>query len=284
MHSWSEIEMDLPSSLAETVGSFLFDIGCCGTETAEDGSRTTLRAYFDRPPDIGAILRLTFSLAESSGDASFVIRRTSIDDQDWKENWKADFHPIEIGTRFFVHPPWIAPAPPFEHSIEIDPGMAFGTGQHATTRGCLSMIDRHLPSPPWKLAIDLGTGSGILAIALAKAGVNTWALDNDPLACEVAATNAERNGAAIRLGTVLEDVPAKADVIIANLFADLLVKLAEPMTARLSSGGKIACSGFLTADEPRVAASFEAQGLHIADRIEEEGWVTLWLEAAGEGT
>ncbi|HYD50611.1 MAG TPA: 50S ribosomal protein L11 methyltransferase, partial [Terriglobales bacterium] len=251
MTAWTSLELDVPAACAEVLSSALFDHGTAGIEVAEVGERIRLTAYFSASPDLAHVLRLCFALAREQGD-SLVISRSEISDENWSENWKAHFDPIRVADTFFIHPPWIAPEADGAIAIVIEPKMAFGTGQHATTRGCLTMIARHVPSQQLEVAIDLGTGSGVLGIALAKVGAaRVIAVDNDPIALACARDNAAANGVALELADELDNLPTLAGAIVANLYADLLIELGATMRRSLLEDGLLVCSGFLIADEAR---------------------------------
>ena len=164
--------------------------------------------------------------------------------------------------------------------LELDPGMAFGTGHHASTRGCLELLERacnETERMPASL-LDIGTGSGILAVAAAKLGVGEIeAIDNDPVACAVARENAQINrvDSVLRFGASLDEVTGTFDLIVANLFAVTLIDLASQMVARLGDDALLIGAGLLLAEAPAVRAAWGRLGLVPHDEYEEDGWVTL---------
>lgn len=278
MKTWGSVTLTIAEADADLVASSLFDLGTTGVEQLDaPPGAARLRAYFDGdvPSD------LVDSLRRSHGEA--VIRAIEIGsqaDEDWAENWKLHFEAQRVGRRLLLCPPWDATTNPERIRIVIEPGMAFGTGQHATTRGCLELLEEWLMDRRVERAADIGTGSGVLAIALAKLGVpRIVAVDNDEDALRIAAENAVINevDTAIRFSTTIDPVPADCDLIVANLFADLLVELAPAFDERMRRDGTIVLSGILSPDAERVLDSFANRGWSIDRRRDEEPWVALRL-------
>lgn len=283
MQHWFELSVDVSPEDAELVGSFLFDEGCLGLEDESREGVTRLKAYFDREPPATA-LRAFLAELPASG-ASSIPRSTPtvrpIDDQDWANSWRDHFAPLAIGDRFFVCPPWVQERPADRHVIEIDPGMAFGTGHHATTRMCLELCDAALAQRPARAAVDLGSGSGILAIGLALLEVpRVLAVEIDPIAREASVANAQCNGVAAAIETLndLSEVAEPVDLIVANLFTNLLVELAPRIVSGLLPGGRFICSGFIESDADRVERALTGAGLRLRDRRGHEEWVAMLLD------
>jgi ribosomal protein L11 methyltransferase len=207
-------------------------------------------------------------------------------DTDWVSANLRAFPPISVG-RFFVHGShFTGRPPPGRIALLIDAGTAFGSGEHATTCGCLRAIDRLLRRRRFRAPLDLGCGSGILAIAIAKAGsAKVRAADIDPVSVEVARRNAKRNGAAARATTHLSDgyrCRALAhhrpyDLIVANILARPLAAMAVDLGRHLASGGIAVLSGLLTRQERSVLAPHRMQGLSLLGRFTLNGWSTLVL-------
>lgn len=205
----------------------------------------------------------------------------SIDEDDWAESRLFDFEPLTIGTRLFVCPPWVDERPPDRIAIVITPGMAFGTGQHATTRMCLELAESVALARPLRSAVDLGCGSGVLAIALAMLGVpRVLAVDIDPLALEATNFNAGENGvsAAISTATALLQMDGSTDLVVANVFVNLLAELAPAIAARLIPGGTLVCSGIVASDAARAEQICGDAGLRLRERRDEKPWVGLVFE------
>lgn len=209
----------------------------------------------------------------------------------WLEAARLRTAPLRIG-RFFVHPDPCDPVPPGTVPILLEAGLAFGSGEHATTRGCLEAIDRLARTHRYARVLDLGCGSGILAIAAAKARrCRAWAADNDPIAVRVARENVRRNGVADRVRVLLSEGldrtalrrAAPFDLVLANILADPLIALAPRIARALAPGGRLVLSGFLDRQAEAVAAAYRAQHLRPVERIDHAPWVTLVLAAGRLG-
>lgn len=283
MTAWYELAIEVPTEFSDAVASFLFDRGSTGLETVDQPPTTLLKAYFRNVPPIESLQRLCLDLRSTiSADWDPVIRSRAIVEENWAENWKEHFRPMHIGDRLYVCPPWNSACPPGRLRLLIHPGMAFGTGQHPTTKGCLELIEATTASMPVAHALDIGTGSGILAIALSKLGArHVWAIDNDRVACRVARENIAANGClqVVEVTSRWEDVVGTFDLIAANLFTNLLVDLAPRVNTYLREGGAFVCSGFLIDDEAAITTCYRDLG--IRHRRVEDGWVTLTMQRTG---
>ena len=175
------------------------------------------------------------------------VRTEGFEEENWAESWKKSFHPIRLGAHFVVKPGWCdVETAPEDRIIQIDPGMAFGTGTHETTAMCAALVEKYVR--PGMRVIDIGTGSGILAIAAAHMGAGrVLATDLDAVAVRTAAENVEINGFSgvieTRCGNLLDVVDEPGDVVIANIIADVIISLAKPVRARVADGGVFICSG-----------------------------------------
>jgi ribosomal protein L11 methyltransferase len=199
-----------------------------------------------------------------------------VEDGDWLEAWKATITPIRIG-RFLVRPTWSDAASDGAIVIALDPGMAFGTGLHPTTQQCLEAVS-YLDLDGLRV-LDVGTGSGILAIGAAKRGAREIVgVDTDELAVEAARENAERNGVTldVRAGSAA-DVDGSFDVVLANLVGPVLVRIAPDLAARVKPSGSLVAAGITTTAEPDVVRALVAAGLGVVDRDERDDWVRLVL-------
>lgn len=231
------------------------------------------------------------------------LRTRALQEEDWANAWKQHYTVLRVGERIVIVPSWLEHHPaPDDVVLRLDPGMAFGTGLHPTTQLCLRLLERYVR--PGQHVLDLGTGSGILAIAAARLGADAvLALDNDPVAVAVAAENVARNGvgervtvaegslgAGTRLGHWLSgdfgppEAPAPSaaapgpgpfDLIVANLIARALALLAADLAAALAPGAALISSGILDAREAEVRAAFDAAGLRLVERHAEGEWVAL---------
>ncbi len=198
------------------------------------------------------------------------LETSEVADEDWANAWKEHYHPVRIGRRFLVRPLWIdVPRDSDRITLDLDPGMAFGTGLHPTTQLCLEALeDLDLAG---KRVLDLGTGSGILAIAAMKLGAaECLALDVDSVAVEAARGNLAVNGLAdgvtIGQGTLPLPSPRRFDVVLANIIARVIVDLAADLAASLEPGGVLVASGIIDEREEEVASALEAVGLSVETR------------------
>jgi ribosomal protein L11 methyltransferase len=208
------------------------------------------------------------------------LRVRPVADEDWAEAWKASYAPQRIG-RVVVVPSWASePLGPHEVAVELDPGMAFGTGMHPTTRGCLALLQAIAPMPA--RVLDVGCGSGILAIAALRLGAQRAdGLDTDPLAVAATLANARRNGLAERVTATLGSVPEQAStrypLILANLVAAVLVDLAPQLAAHLAEDGTLLASGIIAPKAAAVEAAMQRAGLRVEERLDDGEWVSLRL-------
>lgn len=210
------------------------------------------------------------------------LRTRLVDEADWAEAWKSHFPVLRIGRRLVIRPSWRRHRrAPDDVVLALDPGMAFGTGLHPTTRLCLAAIESLADRGVLARArvLDVGCGSGILAIAALKLGAAlATGLDTDPIAIESTARNARMNGLARRVrvrGGSLPSGEAPFEVVLANLIAGVLVQLAGALHDELVPGGTLLASGIFVDREPDARAAFEAAGLPVRGRWAEGDWVAL---------
>jgi len=203
-----------------------------------------------------------------------------IDEEDWAESWKAYFWPKKIGERVVIKPTWRKYIADSEDIIvEIDPGMAFGTGTHPTTAMCITMIENHLKEGASFL--DMGTGSGILMVVAAKLGArNGLGIDKDEDATNVARENLLLNNIQtdhfrVKTGKLLDGVEEKFDLVVANISTDIVVILLEGVREVLANGGTFICSGMIEENHHQVMEKMDSVGLEILETRIKEGWVTI---------
>jgi ribosomal protein L11 methyltransferase len=235
--------------------------------------QTRVVALFAADADVPAAMRMAAALL--SLPALPTYKTETVADQDWVRAWMDRWQPMRFGANLWVVPSWLPPPEPDAANIILDPGMAFGTGTHATTAMCLEWLAAH---PPRGLeVIDYGCGSGILAIAALKLGAtHVLGTDTDPQALDVSRENAERNQVADRLTLCLpEAVPAQAsaDVLLANILAGPLVQLAPRLTALVRPGGRLILSGLLAHQAEEVEAAYAAH--FVLERRVQDGWAML---------
>ena len=210
---------------------------------------------------------------------SLVVEHTSVHEQDWAENWKKYYKPFRAGEHLVIKPSW----EPYEAKdgdlvLELDPGMAFGTGTHETKFMCMEQLERYVK--PGCRAIDVGCGSGILALAAAKLGArDVLAIDLDELAVKVAAENTVKNGLSdvvrVKHGDLLENSEEQADVIVANIIADVICFLCGPAKKHLLPGGVFICSGIIREREDDVQRALAQAGYTVCNRLAKGEWVCL---------
>ena len=201
-------------------------------------------------------------------------------ESDWANAWREHYHVVHLGERFVIKPSWREyEAQPGEIVIELDPGMAFGTGLHPTTQMCLAAIEKY--AQPDMYTLDLGTGSGILAIGAAKLGVKSLiAIDNDPVAVKAAIENVQMNHveAAIKcsVGSLTEAAAETYDLIVVNILARVIIAMCEDQLGRVArSGGLAIFAGLIDTQEYGVREALETQGLRVIDRLQDKDWVCL---------
>jgi ribosomal protein L11 methyltransferase len=197
-----------------------------------------------------------------------------VPDQDWVRLTQSQFEPIPVSERLWIVPSWHeVPAEPGRVIIELDPGLAFGTGSHPTTRLCLRWIEAQAPAG--LPLLDYGCGSGILAIAARKLGAGrTVGIDIDPQAVEAARANAERNGVEAEFGLPDAFADLQADVVVANILSNPLKLMAPMLSHRVRPGGRLALSGVLARQAEDVAAAY-APFIALSVWAEDDGWVCL---------
>jgi ribosomal protein L11 methyltransferase len=258
---------------------------------ADDGKTWAVEVYFAREPDEEAMRSLVEMALSSQGAAFGPIRFAALDQRDWVQNSLEGLAPVRAG-RFVVHGAHDrGKVRPHEIAIEIEAALAFGTGHHGTTRGCLLAIDGLLKRRRPAQVIDVGTGTGVLAIAMAKRLRRQVAAgDIDPVATETARSNARHNGA----GPWLRPVTARGvahpalsrarafDVTVANILARPLRLLAPALAHITAMRGVLILSGLLERDVPGVLTAYRAQGFTLVRRTLLDGWATLILRRGGQ--
>jgi ribosomal protein L11 methyltransferase len=210
------------------------------------------------------------------------LRTRVVHEADWADAWKAYFPVLRVGRRLVIRPTWRRHRrAPGDVVLALDPGMAFGTGLHPTTRLCLTGLEPMADNGRLEGArvLDVGCGSGILAIAALKLdAASALGVDTDPIAVEATLANARRNGVARRLRARVGSLPtgdAPVDVVLANLTAGVLVPLAPLLRDEVRPGGTILASGIFVDREAEVREAFEAVGLAVSTRTSEGDWIAL---------
>ncbi len=277
--NYHELKIKVPPPLREDLIRALYEKGCMGFIEEED----VLTAYFPDTFDIReatAELELLQRVFDHAGlKQRLLFSQAIIPGQDWNEAWKKGFTPLDIGDRFTILPPW-EKKPVNRISLIIDPGMAFGTGHHETTRSCLLLMERHSPTIAKERFLDLGTGTGLLAIAASHLGfLHIMAVDTDPLAIEAARTNIMLNRISdieLREGSI-EAAPGLFNCIAANIVSGVLIQFAPLIAGRLNSPGIAVFSGILAGQEDEVVAEATRCGLKLLETYPDGKWISLVL-------
>lgn len=303
MTRWKSFTVETRREAVDAISHFLLARGSLGTAYDEQhlGAAgdpadplpppprvTKVTAYFPWDTDLGALkqafLEFLPVLAESFGPGpEAFLSAAEITDSGWAEKWKEHFHARKVGRRIVITPSWEPFAPgDGEVVLTVDPGQAFGTGTHETTRMCLRFIEDlfDLPRPP-RTVLDVGTGTGILGIAAARLGAESvLGIDTDPVAVEVAGKNAELNGVSVPFraeGTSLSAIPGEHDLVLGNLIAEILVDLAADLVARCAPGGHLVLSGIVAEKADWVAGEFRRHGATRVSETVDGQWAAMLL-------
>jgi ribosomal protein L11 methyltransferase len=309
--NWTEVTCEAPSDMVDQLADFLVTLsgnGVCienlivdtfSIDTLADAPVKTVKAYFATDSAIrDKIAAIEAYLAEHAAEYPGFTPHppviTSLREEDWANNWKKYFRPSRVGRRMVIKPTWEEwVVDDDDIIIELDPGMAFGTGTHSTSRLCLETLERiffHerpysdfiLPDPPELL--DVGTGSGILSIAAAKLGArNVTAIDIDPVAVSIAEQNVilNRVQGIVSVSTApLRDVAGAFSVVVANILAEELVRIGPELVGKMRNDGFLILSGILTEKEESVLEGFSHFPLTLVETTRQAEWscITFRLE------
>jgi ribosomal protein L11 methyltransferase len=278
---WFGLDLLLANEAIEAVEYALMEAGALGTETCEARDETVrVSAYFNEVPDrerVRAELAEALRIYELPSSSVREMSVREVPDHDWLGEWKKSWQPVEVGERFIIAPPWAEVSPGHNRVvIYIEPGMAFGTGTHETTRLCLVAIEKYFAGGSF---LDVGTGTGILAIAAAKLFpyAHIEACDTDAEAVAIARENARLNGVAekitFRVGTV-EKITASADFVCANLTADVIAGIL-PMLVSVTCG-HLALSGILDTQAEDLQTRLVECGVSEPCEIVQDGeWIAM---------
>jgi len=309
---WTEVSIQTTHEAVDMVANIFHDLGSSGVviedpELVNSYLRSGRWDYSDIPVEINTdiVVVKAYLLADEHLDAklslfeekiqelvSYGINKGSgitkcrdVMEEDWATSWKEFFHPIKVGERIVIKPSWEEYVPmDGDLVIELDPGMAFGTGTHHTTSMCCRVLEEVVL--PGHVVFDVGTGSGILAVAAAKLGASqVQAVDFDTVAVRVATENVAINNAQdvvqVSQSDLFAGVTGQADVIVANIIADIVIKLLVDVPARLNEHGVFIASGIITERLSDVTTAMLAQNLVIDKVIEEGGWVAIVARKGG---
>lgn len=301
---YTEVTVSTTTQGAELVSDLLMRLGAAGTQILDradlpDPSKPTahwelmdqsvidampedvqVKAWFeaDSVGAVSAALREQLTALRGPHMGTLSLSMQGVKEEDWSENWKQYYKPFRLGDHMVVKPTW----EPWDTQagdliIEIDPGMAFGTGTHETTAMCVTLIEKYYQGGS---LLDVGTGSGILAIAAARLGAKgIVAVDIDPDAVRVAQENVAHNGLEdaieVRKGDLLQGLSQQFDFAVANILAPVICMLAAPLKQHLTPGGRFICSGIIAEAEQDVNDALLAAG-YIIDEIQRKGdWVAF---------
>jgi len=279
--AWIAVTVEVAPALAEAVTNFLFELGAPGVLTDETvAGRACLEGAFPAAAQARVATAIDRYLESLGADGSVVT--TAVAPVDWTEIYRQHHRPVTVGRRFLIAPPWDVPAAPGREVLVIEPGMAFGTGQHETTRACLEAIETTVGTAPVASALDVGTGSGILALALARLGVpRVVGLDVDRAVLPLARTNLLGNrapGVELVAGTAAA-LRGRFDLVVANLLAGTVVDEAVPLARTVASGGHLVLSGILEDQVSAVLAAYP--GWRVESSRGDGEWRTLTLVRKG---
>ena len=288
--SWLEVSIDVDGEAAEAVSEVFNRFGRGGAvvetiystdDTYRYDSQRAVRVKTYLPPDdVESRRKLEEALwflarLYPMPEPSF----QTLKEEDWAQAWKKSYRPLRIGERLMIVPSWWEFTPsPGDLIIELDPGMAFGTGLHPTTRMCLEALERI--AQPGQHVLDMGAGSGILSIAAARLGVaSVLAVEKDALAAGIACENVARNGVQdqvrVEAGS-LDMVSGQFDLLLVNILAEVIVALVgEGLLQHLKPGGRFIAAGIVEERAADVVLAVEARGARIVERQQEKDWVTL---------
>jgi ribosomal protein L11 methyltransferase len=302
-YQWVEISVGIDRRLQDALANFLMERGADGVVTdgemaspcasAQRASKDTCRrvtAYLKNNEairsHIDALHRYLSDLAEIHGlTAAPQVDLKLVREEDWSREWQKHFSTCRIGSRLVIKPSWEEYAPRGKDVvIEMDPGMAFGTGTHPTTRMCLERVEALVArsDPAIRSMLDVGTGSGIVSIAAAKLGVERiLAIDIDPTALSCARKNAGINRVTHRVAVGderLEEIGEQFDLIIANILSEILLKLRRDLLKRLSARGILVLSGILARDAHKLENAFSSKKYRLLDSVLQGEWACLVLQ------
>lgn len=303
---WVEVSVETKTEAADLVTAAFTDIGAGGVEIDDPA---LINAYIDegrwdyrdmeRKPETGMVVVRSYLANDEELDGKVRTLKASLEymkergadlgtakvstnirnDEDWVDNWKKYFHTDKVGKKLVIQPSWEEyEAQPDDIVLRLDPGAAFGTGTHPTTSMCLRALEELVK--PDMTVFDVGTGSGVLAIAAAKLGASkVVAADYDATAVKSAKFNNAENGTEsiieIKQSDLLKEFSGKAKLITANLIADLVIRLFDELDDHLEKGGRLLASGIILSREEDVVAAAKLHGLFIVQRHEEKEWLAL---------
>jgi ribosomal protein L11 methyltransferase len=286
--SWFEASLAVGDPDVDVVTGMLAELGHDGSELVELNDGTIeLRVFFQASDGADAERRVR-ELANALTGVATLLRIRALDESVWRDDWKRHFDRMTIGRNFEIFPPWDDELAALSQrtAIIINPGMAFGTGRHETTAGCLELLESSVR--PGDAVLDLGCGSGILAIAAVKLGAGrVLGIDNDPEAISATHENAESNGVSDKIRIILGDGPPVGeepfDLAVANILAEPLAEMASVLTSCVKPEGQLVLSGIESKRRALVEIAYGRESWRVTGAIERGGWVSLALERREDG-
>jgi len=285
---WAEIEVETTAQAQDAVGNVMIENGCGGV-AIQGEAPVLVKCYL--PVDDRLEQRLLRIQAGIAGLPGFGLEIGSgkvttryAEEQDWAEAWKQFFHTTRVGKRIVIKPTWEEYEPaPDDVVVEIDAGMAFGTGTHPTTRLCLQALEKYMRRGA--VVVDFGTGSGILAIAAAKLGARlVIAFDSDETAVRAARANVQQNNLEESIEVHRTDSPnfinVRVDLITANLIAETIMAFSESLAGLLRTGGLLIASGIISGRSLEVEQSLRNAGFNMVESLGEGEWTALAARTA----
>jgi ribosomal protein L11 methyltransferase len=270
--AFRSLMLDVDAEAAEALSDALLDAGAYSVSLDDvEATRCRVSALVGLHADAGALLARAAAQAGLAAAPDF--RVLLIDDEDRVRRSQAQFAPVGIGERLWVGPSWKEPPPRTDAVVRLDPGLAFGTGSHPSTRLALRFLERHVQGG--ERVLDYGCGSGVLAIAAAKLGAaHVDAIDVDAEALQTATANARANDVTVRVAAPDALAPALYDLVVSNILAQPLILLAPLLAARTAVGGRIALSGILENQAAEVTGAYAAF-FDARSALTEDGWALI---------
>lgn len=310
---WAEVSIQTSHEATEPVANIFHDLGATGVVIEDpelinsyrrsgtwdycdipeetDTETVVVKAYLPVDEELDDKLKeferrvdelITHQINKGKGH----IEWREVQEEDWATSWKAYFHPVAIGERVVIKPSWEEYTPrPHDIVIEMDPGMAFGTGTHHTTAMCIRCLEDVIKDGD--VVFDVGTGSGILAVAAAKMGASAvQAVDLDAVAVRVAQENTTLNDVTdivtVRQGDLLTGVNGQANIIVANIIADIIIRLLPDVPVKLAGNGVFIGSGIIAERIGDVTGAILENGLTVETVVEEGGWAAIVARKEGQ--
>ena len=247
-----------------------------------DKTHATVAIYISEEDDAAAAEAEIRERLDAAGLKDCPLTSAAVDEEDWANNWKQYYKPLRVGKRMLILPPWESCEIGKDDAVIVmDPGMAFGTGTHESTKLCLILLEKHLK--PGEDLLDVGTGSGILSIAALKLGARSaHAYDIDPVAVKVAGENFEKNGVSDRAHAEISDLLRGVDrknapfsIVTANIVADILIRMAPEVASYMAPGARLVASGVIESRHGDVIDAMAAGGLLPIDSCDENDWTAI---------